>query len=72
MAKDTHLILTVSIDAFDIKVDYKGHDAWVDARRAAINIGIDGGFFYRKDGEKMAAMFYPVHRINLVEIHHEG
>jgi len=72
MAKDTHLVLTVSLDMFEIKIDYKGHDAWVDARRTAINIGIDGGFFHREDGEKMAAKLYPVHRINSVEIRHEG
>lgn len=71
MAKDTHLVLTVSIDTFDIKVDYKGHDAWVNASRAAVEIG-RSGFFHRKDGKKMEAQFYPAHRINLVEIHHEG
>jgi len=71
MAKDTHLVLTVTIDTFDVKVDYKGHNAWVDASRAAAEIG-RSGFFHREDVQKMEAKFYPLHRINLVEIRHAG
>lgn len=68
MAKNTHLELVVSLDMFEVTVDYIGHDAWVNAMGEALKIGREGGFFYRPNREKMEATFYPLHRINLVQI----
>ena len=65
--EDTHLILEVTIDQFDAQVSYKGYDAWINARKAALDIG-RSGFFHREDGTKLEAKFYPAHRINLVTI----
>ena len=65
--ENTHLVLIVTLDFSEIKIDYKGHDAWINARRAALEIG-RSGFFHRKNGEEMVAQFYPTHRINLITI----
>ncbi len=65
--EDTHLELVVSLDMFEIKIDFTGSSAWINAKRTALGIGQNGGVF-QPHGKKMEGNFYPLHRINVVTI----
>ncbi len=64
--ENTHLVLIVTLDFSEIKVDYRGHDAWINSKKAALEIGRTG--FFHRAGKELVGQFYPTHRINLITI----